>query len=306
MLPQRLIAIRRLTPCAGAVLLVVLAACGDDTAPPAPAPKPVTAEAKAQLAEFASPATWEDLDPEHPGRRLRDPRTGLVFVRIAAGSFDMGGGKLPTEQPRHEVTLTRDYLIAETEFSVAAWQQCVDRFGADPAPAVPEPGDGEQAGELPMPLSFEDAMKLAQTLSYRLPTEAEWEFACTAGRADEELPWRDETGMRAHAWFHRNADFRIHPVGKKAANALGLHDMLGNLWEWCIDDFSPAAYGIRVKQGEAARRDPVGTTKGRHRVIRGGSWFSTPPATPRTRSSAEVNERNAFFGVRFACDAPPR
>lgn len=271
----------------------LLTACSDPAAPKPPTP--MSAEAGRRLTEFASPKSWEDLEPERPGHRLRDPRTGMVFVRVPAGEFEMGDDATAVERPRHRVVLSRDYLLAETELTVGQWRRYVSEYAGDPNVPILD-----QRDDMPMSLSFADAIALARTLSYRLPTEAEWERACCGGLAREAEPWNSEQGMRQVAWFHRNANFMGHPVRQKAPNPYGLYDMLGNLWEWCVDDYDPVAYQKRV----APVTDPRGSTAGAHRVIRGGSWFSVPPATPRTRLSAQVGERTPFFGVRFACDVP--
>lgn len=273
---------------------LLLAGCGDDE-PVTPArrePKPMTDAARARLTQFADPSTWEAV----AGRdgMVRDPRTGITFVRIPAGTFTMGGGVQPQEQPQHEVEITRDYLLAQTELTVGQWQRYVDEYAGDPNVELPQGGD--QDPTLPMTLNLLDAQRFAKTFSYRLPTEVEWERACTGGQSRAAEPWSSEAGMREHAWFHRNADYRAHPVAQKAANAYGLHDMLGNLWEWCADHYDPKAYEKR----EPRATDPTTATGGPHHVIRGGSWFSVPPATPRTRLAELANKRSAFYGVRFA------
>jgi len=237
----------------------------------------------------------KNLDSKRPGHRFRDPRTGMVFVRVPGGEFEMGNNGVAVEAPRHQVVLSRDYLLAETELTVGQWRRFVAEYSGDPNVPVPEGGD-----DLPMTLSFVDAQKLATAFSYRLPTEAEWERACCGGVTMDAEPWATEEGMRRAAWFHRNADYQSHPVRLKAPNGYGLYDMLGNLWEWCIDDYDPIAYTRR----KPPATDPKGSTRGAQRIIRGGSWFSVPPATPRTRLPAEIHERTAFFGVRFAAKAP--
>ncbi|MCA8975774.1 MAG: SUMF1/EgtB/PvdO family nonheme iron enzyme [Planctomycetes bacterium] len=282
----------------GALAVLALAACGEPALPPPPAPAELSAAARHRLDEFASPASWQDLDAERPGTRLRDPRTGIVFRRVPKGEFDMGDdGNDPMWRPRHRVVLSRDYLLAETELTVGQWQRCAAEFALDPGVPIPA-GDAE----LPMTLSCLDAEALAQRFGYRLPTEAEWERACGGGLPRDDEPWRKEAGMREYAWFHRNSMSQSHAVATRKANPFGLYDMLGNLWEWCGEDFDPMAYGKR----KAPATDPYVPPRTRHRVLRGGSWFSVPPASPRTRFSAEVGERTAFFGARFACDAPQR
>jgi formylglycine-generating enzyme required for sulfatase activity len=274
---------------------LVLAACGDSApgAPPPRAPTPMTAAAREFLTRHADATTWTDLDPARPGHRLRDPRTGITFRRVPAGEFVMGGTEVPNEQPPHAVRLTRDWLCAETELTVGQWRRHTAEHGGDPN--VPVPAGDEL---LPMPLSCRDAVAFVATYGYRLPTEAEWERACRGGLADGQEPWRDEAGMRAAAWFHRNSDSQPHPVGTRAANPFGLHDMLGNLWEWCDDTYVEGVYAERAKAPPAI--DPRVPPSETVRVLRGGSWFSVPPARPATRSAAGFAERTRFFGLRPA------
>jgi formylglycine-generating enzyme required for sulfatase activity len=275
----------------------VFPACGGRPATPlATLPQPeLTPAAKERLARHALPTTWEDLDPAHPGRRLRDPRLGIVFVRVPAGEFLMGNDDIAIEKPKHRVRLSRDFLLAETEVTIGQWQAYARDFAGDPN--VPVRG---KSADHPMPLSCLDAITFCERLGYRLPTEAEWERACTGGLPREQEPWSTEAGMREHAWFHRNAEMQAHPVRTRAANAFGLHDMLGNLWEWCGEDWNPVAYAGR---GELTI-DPRRPSTTFDHVLRGGSWFSVPPAMPRTRSSGGFAERNEFFGCRPARDLP--
>jgi formylglycine-generating enzyme required for sulfatase activity len=282
-----------------AVLALLPAGC-DEPPPPPPPPTPapvLSAAAEVRLAEFADPATWQDLDPTAPGTRLCDPRTGIVFRRIPRGEFTMGDDAGDAVmRPQHQVVLTRDYLLAETELTAGQWRRSAAEFALDPTVPVPE------VDELPIPLCNDDAVRFAARFGYRLPTEAEWERACRGGLPQHEEPWRTEEGMRAHAWFHRNSDLRAHPVATRQPNAYGLYDMLGNLWECCGEDYDAGAYARRARPAT----DPLVPPKARHRVLRGGSWFSVPPANPRTRLCAAVDERRPFFGARFAHDAAPR
>ena len=280
---------------ATALVGLLLAACSDPGNPVMPT---LSADAERRLEQFADPSTWEALESDRPGSRLRDPRTGIVFRRIPKGEFDMGeDNRDAISRPRHRVALTRDYLLAETELTVGQWRRCVLEFAADPTVPVPEGDD-----DLPMTLSCHDAAKLAERFGYRLPTEAEWERACTGGVSRDDEPWATESGMDEYAWFHRNSNSQAQPVGTKAANPFGLFDMLGNVWEWCSEHFDPVAYAERGP----LTKDPHVPAAHEHRVLRGGSWFSIPPASPRTRSSAAMHERTPFFGVRFARDVEPR
>lgn len=165
----------------------------------------LTAAAQARLTAHLEPARWQDLDPSHPGSRLRDPRTQVVFVHIPA---------------------TPPFLLAETELSVAQWQLFVREFaGPD---NVPMPNDDQ----LPAPLSLPDAELFCARFGYRLPSESEWETACRAGTN----AWWEPAALPDFAWFHRNAGDAPHRVATRQPNPHGLFDMLGNVWEWCAGD----------------------------------------------------------------------
>jgi len=260
------------------LLFFTLAACGGDpgSAPALPALPP------AQWTPALSPsvATSGAASLE---RRV-DPRTGLHFLRVPAGSY-----RTPTLGGR-EVQIARSFWLAETELTLGQWRRYVRQLGGDPA--VPVPAGAE---DLPMPLSHHDAVGFCQRLGYRLPTEFEWELACRAGSEPANAPWASPAGMREHAWFNANAGDGSRAVRTRAANAWGFHDMLGNLWEWCADWHGPLPEGEPVV-------DPRGPAAGTARVLRGGSWFTTPAALPETRSQGFPGERNAFYGLRPAAD----
>ncbi|MFM1870743.1 MAG: hypothetical protein RL398_165 [Planctomycetota bacterium] len=158
-----------------------------------------------RLLAQATPDTWQDLDPAVPGRRKRDPRSGVVFVKVAG------------EHP---------LWLAESELTVAQWRSYVAEFAGH---ELPLPADDS----LPAPASFDDAREYCLRFGYRLPTEAEWEAACRAGLEDAAAPWRDPQSLAAHAWFHQTAGDAPHAVMTRTANPWGLYDMLGNVWEWC-------------------------------------------------------------------------
>jgi formylglycine-generating enzyme required for sulfatase activity len=237
------------------------------------------------LAAHADVASWERLDDGTPDRRLRDPRTGITFVRIDAGEFRSG----PPGAER-TVRVSRPFLLAETELTIAQWRRCVAELGGDATVPVP-PGDGE----LPMPLSWHDAEHFCARLGYRLPTEAEWELACRGGSPAGDAPWSTPAKLQDHAWFNANAGAGARPVRTRTPNAHGLYDMLGNLWEWCSDWHEQVPFGAA-----AAPVDPQGPASGTAKLLRGGSWFTTPGPTPESRTQDFPDARNAFYGLRPA------
>jgi formylglycine-generating enzyme required for sulfatase activity len=130
---------------------------------------------------------------------------------------------------------------------------------------------------------------------YRLPTEAEWEYACRAGSTTRYSFGNDPAGLADHGWFAGNSGRMTHPVGQKGANGFGLHDMHGNVWEWCWDGYHDSSYK------ESPADDPIGSPLTAHRVVRGGSW-STYPRLCRSafRFGGTSANRGSALGFRLA------
>ena len=193
---------------------------------------------------------------------------GMRMVRVPAGSFLMGsppGEPLRQEEEvPHRVTLTRAFRIAATEVTQKQWLALMSQNRS------PQTGD-----DLPVTsVSWEEAQEFCLRLSekegatYRLPTEAEWEYACRAGVAS---PSPAGAELASVAWYADNSEGTTHPAGSKRPNAWGLHDMLGNVAEWTLDAYGPYP---RVEE----EKDPAGPAHGSTKVVRGGSWRSFPPA----------------------------
>ena len=184
---------------------------------------------------------------------------GMDFVRIPSGSFTMGSRSRAAashEKPPHTVTISRSFYIATTEVTQAQWTAVC---GGNPSRF--------QGDDLPVErVSWHDAKEFIRRLNvadpstvYRLPTEAEWEFACRAGSTGD-----GHGDPAAVAWFAPTSGGTTHRVGLKRANAWGLHDMLGNVYEWC-EDWKGSYPSVSVT-------DPRGPSSGSFRVVRGGSW----------------------------------
>jgi formylglycine-generating enzyme required for sulfatase activity len=220
---------------------------------------------------------------------IRDVRTGIEFVLVPAGSFTMGSTPLDVEatadeQPAHLVTLTRPFYIGRTEVTQAQWfamtATAPSYFGGRPSNPVER-------------VSWNMSVAAAGTFGYRLPTEAEWEYACRGGStASRYGPLNDI------AWWGNgsggSSGWGTNPVATKAANGFGLHDMIGNVWEHCQDNF--AAYG------PSPLIDPTGPVGGLERVNRGGDWFwpAVGNRAPYRLGVAPEYVGLASTGVRFA------
>jgi formylglycine-generating enzyme required for sulfatase activity len=130
---------------------------------------------------------------------------------------------------------------------------------------------------------------------YRLPTEAEWEYACRAGNSTL-WPFGDDPDMLGeYAWYDKDSAGKTHAAGQKRANSWGLHDMLGNVWEWCADGYDAKYYA------SSPPADPTGATEASVRVHRGGSWLSAPRyARSATRHGSAPGSRISPLGFRLA------
>jgi formylglycine-generating enzyme required for sulfatase activity len=136
-----------------------------------------------------------------------------------------------------------------------------------------------------------------QADGFRLPTEAEWEYACRAGTTSRWSWGDDPEQAEEHAWFSENSGGQPNPVGRKQPNPWGLHDVHGNVWEWCWDLFGPYPAD--------AQEDPVGAEEGHNRVVRGGSFAGSPRNLRSAfRGRVEPEDRSGFIG--FRCVRGPR
>lgn len=196
---------------------------------------------------------------------------------IPPGTFMMGSpkterGRDAGEGPQHRVTLTRGYWLGETPVTQALWTPVMgdnpSRFRGDRPDDLQRPV--EQVSWVACQAFCESLNAQVAGLAARLPTEAQWEYACRAGTRGatwvRELSGGKSTAeLDTIAWYKRNSGGTTHHVGRKAPNPYGLFDMLGNVWEWCADE--------RREYTAARRIDPVGEKRGSLRVYRGGSWY---------------------------------
>ena len=211
----------------------------------------------------------------------------MQFVRIPEGSFDMGfGADASSDQaPVHRVTISRPFELERTEVTQAQWRAVM---GSNPSHFQGDQRPVEQ-------VSWSEAQEFIQRLNrldpekgYRLPTEAEWEYACRAGSTE-----RGAGDLDGNAWWHHNSEDQTHPVGMKRQNPWGLYDMIGNVWEYTADwkDSYPAG----------SVTDPAGPAHGYYKVSRGGSWFDVGRAANFVfRASPAPSDRGNSQGFRLA------
>ncbi len=234
-----------------------------------------------------------DIYPERP-RSMRSAAEkehlvnsiGMKFQRIHPGSFMMGSddGRFD-EKPAHRVMITRPFYMSVYEATQEAWEKIMGKNpSAFKGPKRPVENVSWQEAQ-----EFCRRLSAAEGVHYRLPTEAEWEFACRAGTLTRYF-WGDTfDGDYAWCWF--NSDGQTQPVGLKNPNPWGLHDMVGNVVEWCEDGF--ALY----LPGEVS--DPV-ISSGNTRTLRGGGWDSHPEICRSSfRLHLNPSDRSDSIGFRI-------
>ncbi len=219
---------------------------------------------------------------------------GMNFVYIPPGEFMMGS---PEDEPGryedeklHKVILTQGFYMQDTPVTQGQWQALMGN----------NPSHFKEGGpECPVEkVSWEDAQEFIRKLSekdgentYRLPTEAEWEYACRAGTDTPYYTGKTEADLDRAGWYSKNSGGKTHPVRQKEANAWGLYDMHGNVWEWCQD-----WYG---EYPEGTVTDPAGPDNGTDRVYRGGSWiFGAGDCRSDYRGWDDPGERGIDLGFR--------
>ena len=247
-------------------------------------------------------------------------RLPVEMVPISGGTFTMGdSSRNGNEKPEHQVTLSAfkmgRYPITQEQYQ--------DVTGKNPSYFQGDsykPAGGEDQGSRPVEnISWLEAIEFCNALSkkegktpaytvrdasrpevswdknadgYRLPTEAEWEYACRAGTATQYSFGNDDSNIDAHAWYEDNACEYTHEVGKNKANPWGLYDMLGNVWEWCWDWYDSYQSGHQT--------NPDGAVSGNFRVVRGDSWRSSSAAARSAyRGNNSSGDRYGDLGFRL-------
>jgi formylglycine-generating enzyme required for sulfatase activity len=233
----------------------------------------------------------------------------LELVLIPAGEFVMGSpatekDRLDDEGPQRRITISRPFYMSKTEITQGQYAAITGQ-----SPWKGEAYAKDSASHAASYISWDDTQSFCRTASQKtrqtvqLPTEAQWEYACRAG-SDKRFSYGDDPNYQQldqYAWYRDNA-YKIgekyaHAVGKKKANAFGLHDMHGNVWEWCQDWYDDEYDPKDLK-------DPKGPGNGRLRVLRGGSWYYYARycrSADRYRFIPDYRRLNHGFRVVVSC-----
>jgi formylglycine-generating enzyme required for sulfatase activity len=223
----------------------------------------------------------------------------MEMVSVKGGCYKMGNvgdESTQNEKPVHEVCV-KDFLIGTYLVTQAQW---ISVMGKNPS------GHRDCGENCPVEnVSWNDVQEFIRKLNertkklYRLPTEAEWEYAARSGGKNEKWAGtNDEKELGDYAWYLNNAKYVSHPVGKKKPNGIGLYDMTGNVWEWVSDWYAEDYYAKSPKD------DPQGPASGRTHVLRGGYWGDVGAFSRVTRRiSLTADAKAPGYGFRVALSA---
>jgi formylglycine-generating enzyme required for sulfatase activity len=288
----------------------------------------------AWVAEHALPWGRLYVDEFGPAVMFKIDSAVFTFRWIPAGTFLMGSpedepGRNGNEGPQHQVRISRGYWMGDASVTQEQWravietarEKCPDvwkSLGEDRQPAA-TPSNFKGHGDLPVEnVTWHDSEAFCRLLralipagpDFGLPTEAQWEYACRAGTQSAfndgslcTLPQGLDPALDALGWFDDNSGGETHPVRQKKANVWGLHDMHGNVWEWCRDQWDAAAYGKRI----GMIVDPeLGGDGSVGRVVRGGSWFDRARyCRAAIRYGFDPGFRWRFRGLRLSAGQEP-
>ena len=218
----------------------------------------------------------------------------IDMVKVEAGTFMMGATSemkdpYSDKKPVHQVTLTNDYYMGKYEVTQALWQAVI---GSNPS--------NFKGDNLPVEtVNWNDCQEFISKLNsltgrkFRLPTEAEWEYAARGGKKSRGYQYSGSRKISDVAWYEGNSRSKTHPVGRKQANELGIYDMSGNVWEWCSD-----WYG---SYSSSSQTNPMGSDSGAKRVRRGGSWCHIARICRSSYRSGDAPDcRGLYLGLRLA------
>ena len=240
------------------------------------------------------------------------------MIEVKSGEFMMGAtseqaGAEFDETPAHKVKLTKDYFIGETEVTQALWEAVMGSnpsgFCKDDPDRGSLPVENMSWNEICVKDGFLDKLndvlqgQLPEGRKFRLPTEAEWEYAARGGHKSPKVQtmYSGSGTIGEVAWYKNNSKGKTHPVKSLKANSLGLYDMIGNVWEWCSDWYDNTYYTDSSNNGAKTVTDPQGPGAGSERIARGGSSDEGPGICRVSfRGKLRPDDRLNFLGLRLA------
>jgi formylglycine-generating enzyme required for sulfatase activity len=222
-------------------------------------------------------------------KNLIPDKEGIEMVFVEGGEFIMGDAELE-DAPPHKVTVSSFY-IGKYPVTQAQWEAVMGN----------NPSEFKNCENCPVEnVSWYDCQGFIQKLNaktgktYRLPTEAEWEYAARGGKRSKGYKYAGSNEIEAVAWYGGNSNDKTHPVGQKKPNELGIYDMTGNVWEWCCDWYGESYYN------SSPGNNPKGPESGRYRVLRGGSWGNfAESCLVAGRNDWDPGRRGDYLGFRL-------
>lgn len=221
----------------------------------------------------------------------RHRQTGIIFVKLPGGTFTMGSPEAEDlrseDEKQHEVVLS-SFMIAKYEVTQSQWGRVME--------INPSHFKGHS---LPVEsVTWDECQVFCRKTGLALPTEAQWEYACRAG---EQGPFARSGDIDGTGWVGKNSEDKTHTVGQKKPNNFGLHDMHGNVFEWCEDAFDKEFFS----KPEATEENPICTSGSGDRVIRGGCFEDDAGLSRSAARTAYIpSDRNDEVGFRPACSFP--
>ena len=203
----------------------------------------------------------------------------MAMIQVEGGLFVMGNREgQDDERPMHEVVL-KGFFISKFEVTQEQWRLVMGKNPSEFKACLKCPVENVSWNDIQ---AFIKKLNAKTGKSYRLPTEAEWEYAAKGGSNNNVYKYAGSNEINLVAWYYENAKNKTHPAGSREPNALGVYDMTGNVWEWCSDWYDKNYYQ------QSKKNNPQGPMNGDYRVLRGGSWNSEG-------SNCRLTDRS-FFG----------
>ena len=221
---------------------------------------------------------------------------GMELILIPSGSFRMGGDKKleqaeDHETPRHIVKIGQPFFLGKYEVTQMQWSEIMNN---NPSEFIGDLRPVERVSWNDVKVFIQKLNTKEETNKYRMPTEAEWEYAARAGSESSYTFGNDTNILSQYAWFRKNSAGKTHPVGQLNPNAWGLYDMHGNVHEWCQDWFDRNYYS------QSASNSPLGPSTGLAKALRGGDWGSEDwYCRCASRSLSSLDRRSNRLGFRL-------